>query len=85
MTTGIQVKAPISGWHEVTESQARKWAASRYEHMTCRFKAEYINSTLIRGISFTERELLNECDFRRESRDTKEITRVGTSQDDSKT
>lgn len=78
----VQVKAPISGWHYVTEEQAKVWAVTRYEHMTCRFKAEYINSHLLRGISFAEEELINECNFRRASRHAEKNARVGTASDD---
>lgn len=63
----IRVKAPISGWHEVDEEAALRFAANRYDTMMCRNKLQQVNA-LLDGISFTEEELRNELNrIRRQS------------------
>lgn len=56
----IQIKAPITGWHDATEEQAKRFAADRYHRMVGRYRLEYLNQCMLRGISFTEEELINE-------------------------
>ena len=52
----MKVKAPVSGWHEVTYEQALRFAASRYRGMTCRDPVRKVNE-LLQGVSFIEKEL----------------------------
>lgn len=52
----IEVKAPITGWHEVTAEQALRFAASRYVGMTCSKKYEKLRK-LIKGIEIDEQTI----------------------------
>lgn len=73
----IKVKAPITGWHEVTREQAVEFAVSRYVGMTCRNKTKKVNE-LIKGVSFDETELLH----RANERNGKGITRTCEARND---
>lgn len=55
----VKVKTFFSGWKEISEEQALKWARHIYNGMTTRTsagKVDYINARLD-GIQFTEQEL----------------------------
>ena len=58
--TQIQVKSPISGWRTVSKETALKFAISRYKGITCKNKYNKV-CQLIKGITFTEQELINGC------------------------
>lgn len=68
----IEVKAPISGWHEVNREMAFEFAVSRYNGMTCKDKYEKV-CELIRGVIFTEKELIDECCNRRRQRNSQSV------------
>jgi len=54
----IRVKAPITGWREVSCDTALRYARNRYRMMTAiNDKVAYINRNLLEGISFTEEEM----------------------------
>lgn len=54
----IRVKAPITGWREVSRDTALRFARCRYRMMIAvDDKAAYINRILLDGISFTDEEL----------------------------
>ena len=58
----IQVKAPVTGWHDVSEEQALQFAVTMVKGAWCgTSKAlEYINGNCLRGIKFTVKDIQNE-------------------------
>ena len=53
----IKVKAPISGWHEVTREQAKEFVKHKIKDITTKVgqdRIDHINNNLIQGITVEE-------------------------------
>ena len=57
----VQVKAPVTGWHDVSEEQALHFAVTMVKGAWCgTSKAlEYINGHCLRDIKFTVKDIKN--------------------------
>ena len=54
----IMIKPAFSNWKEVDEKTALEFATHLYKGMKCSNIIEYINTEKLKGISFTEKELV---------------------------
>lgn len=62
----IQVKAPVTGWHKADRETALKIAKFYYNRIACvQDKIGYINTHKLRGISFTENDVVTKPNGRR--------------------
>ncbi len=53
----IEIKRPITGWHEVSKDEAKRYVLFLLDHITAipsNAKAEYINCNRLRGITVEE-------------------------------
>lgn len=61
----IEIKAPVSGWHETSKEQAINFARAVVKGAWCgTTKAlDYLNKNLLRGIKFTKEDIENGRDI----------------------
>jgi hypothetical protein len=53
-----QIKTHYSGWKEVEQKIALDYAKHLYNSLTCRNRLNYINTEMLKGISFAEEQLI---------------------------
>ena len=53
----IEIKRPITGWHKVSQDEAKRYALHMMDNITAipsSAKVEYINRNMLRGITVQE-------------------------------